>query len=227
MCSWATTLLPNSEAEANLVVDGLGAARSKTHMVPNGVDKRFLNADPTPFIKKYGVKDFILNVGHVGQERKNVLALIQALGQIDHPAVIIGRVFEGRYGEACVNEAKKYKHILLLDRLDNDSELLASAYAACKVFALPSLFETPGIAALEAGLAGAKVVITPYGGPKEYFGELAEYVEPRSVDSIRSGIMKALNAQKDDRLQEHIRREFLWQRVAEMTADAYRLTLAR
>jgi len=42
--------------------------------------------------------------------------------------------------------------------------MLASAYAACDVFVLPSMFETPGIAALEAGLAGAKIVITKYGG---------------------------------------------------------------
>ncbi len=35
-------------------------------------------------------------------------------------------------------------------RLDHDDPLLASAYAAARVFALPSWFETPGLAALEA-----------------------------------------------------------------------------
>jgi len=111
--------------------------------------------------------------------------------------------------------------------LKNDDELLASAYAAADVFVLPSLFETPGIAALEAGLAGAKIVITPYGGTKEYFGTMAEYVEPRSVASIRNGILRALAKKNDSRLQEHIRREFLWQRIAAKTAAVYQDILER
>ena len=41
-----------------------------------------------------------------------------------------------------------------LGRLDHHDPLLASAYAAARVFALPSWFETPGLAALEAGPGG-------------------------------------------------------------------------
>jgi len=144
---------------------------------------------------------------------------------VNHPAVIIGRIIKGEYGDACVREAAKHKHILLIDGLDNSSDMLASAYAACDVFVLPSLFETPGIAALEAGLAGAKVVVTKFGGTTEYFGPMAEYVDPRSVESIRNGVLKALNVSKNPELREHIRKEFLWQRVAERTASAYRQVL--
>jgi glycosyltransferase involved in cell wall biosynthesis len=190
-------------------------------VVPNGVDERFASGDPDLFRKAYGLDKFILNVGHIGHRRKNVLQLIRALGAIDHPAVIIGRIIQGAYGEACVREAAKYKHIRLIDGLGNDSAMLASAYAACDVFALPSLFETPGIAALEAGLAGAKVVITPHGGTKEYFGAMATYVEPGDVASIRSGIETSLQAPKDQRLREHIAGNFLWKHVAKKTADAY------
>ena len=66
-----------------------------------------------------------------------------------------------------------------LGRLDHDDPLLASAYAAARVFALPSWFETPGLAALEAALAGCAVVITPYGSTREYFGGLVAYARPR------------------------------------------------
>ena len=77
--------------------------------------------------------------------------------------------------------------------------LLASAYAACDVFVLPSQFETPGIAALEAGLAGAKIVITPVGGTKRsYFGNNAIYVEPTSTENIAEGILAALKNKKDN-----------------------------
>lgn len=227
ICRWAAKVLPNSRAEGEVVERGLGIPASKIAVIPNGVDERFAHGDPSLFTQRYGVDRFILNVGHIGHRRKNVLALIKALGQIQHPSVIIGRVIAGAYGDACVQEARKHKHILLIDGLKNDDELLASAYAAADVFVLPSLFETPGIAALEAGLAGAKIVITPYGGTKEYFGTMAEYVEPRSVASIRDGILRALAKKNDSRLQEHIRREFLWQRIAAKTAAVYQDILER
>jgi glycosyltransferase involved in cell wall biosynthesis len=161
-------------------------------------------------------------VGHVGHRRKNVLSLIKALGHIDYPAVIVGRIIAGSYGAACVREAAKYKHIVIIEGLKNDSEMLASAYAAADTFVLPSLFETPGIAALEAGLAGAKVVITPHGGTREYFGDMAEYVDPHSVEAIRTGIMRALDRKKDNLLRDHIRKEFLWQHVSRKTAEVYK-----
>ena len=149
VCSWAERVLPNTRAEADLVREGLGVPAGMIRVVPNGVDERFALADPSLFRKTYGLDGFILNVGHTGHERKNVLSLIRALGSIDHPSVIIGRIIRSPYGNACVEEAGKHRQILLLDGLESGSEMLASAYAACEVFALPSLFETPGIAALE------------------------------------------------------------------------------
>ncbi|HTY59169.1 MAG TPA: glycosyltransferase family 4 protein [Bacteroidota bacterium] len=221
ICSWASRVLPNTEAEGKLASEGLGVDPGRIRIVPNGVDERFYTADPTPFIEKYGVRDFILNVGHTGHVRKNVLALIQALSTVDRPSVIIGRFIAGAYGDACRREAAKHRHILLIDGLDHTSDMLASAYAACDTFVLPSQFETPGIAALEAALAGAKVVITPYGGTKEYFGDLATYVEPASVNSIREGVLSALARPKGTELRERVRKNYLWQTVARMTADAY------
>jgi glycosyltransferase involved in cell wall biosynthesis len=226
ICTWASVVLPNSRSEAQLVIRGLGVDARKVHVVPNGVDERFYKADSTLFKKTYGLEGFILNVGHVGHERKNVLSLIKVLGRIDHPSVIIGRIIKGPYGEACVREAAKHRQIFLVDGLESGSELLASAYAACDVFVLPSLFETPGIAALEAGLAGAKLVVTSEGGTREYFGSMARYVSPHSPDSIQKGIEAALGDPKTTGLREHIRKEYLWPRVAEKTAEIYRSVLA-
>ena len=221
VCRWATKVLPNTNAEARLVAEGLGVPPSRITVIPNGVDRRFERADPKLFRRTYGLDQFILNVGHTGHGRKNVLRLIRALSTIKHPAVIIGRIIPGPYGDACVREAAKYPHIRLIDGLDNSSPLLASAYAACDVFVLPSLFETPGLAALEAGLAGAKVVITKHGGTDEYFGSMATYVDPLSVESIRAGIVSALGERSSTDLQVHIRKNFLWQKAAERTASAY------
>lgn len=222
VCSWAERVLPNTEAEGELIRNGYGVSPERVRVVPNGVDERFASGDPDLFRKAFGIENFILNVGHIGHRRKNVLQLIRALGAIDHPAVIIGRIIQGEYGDACVKEAAKHKHIRLIDGLGNDSAMLASAYAACDVFALPSLFETPGIAALEAGLAGAKIVITPHGGTRDYFGEMATYVEPDDEASIRQGIEGALRSAKDTKLKEHIAGRFLWKHVAAQTGSIYK-----
>ena len=225
ICEWSQAVLPNTIDEGSLLEHGIGVPSRKITVVPNGVEPRFEFGDPSLFKKEYGLDRFILNVGHIGPPRKNVLNLIRALKTIDHPAVIIGRITPGTYGERCLAEAKENKNILIIDGLKNDSSMLASAYAAADVFALPSTFETPGIAALEAALSGAKIVITPVGGTKDYFGPLAEYVDPSSPDSIRSGIERALNAPCEAKLKEHIKREFLWSRVAEKTMAVYKTIL--
>jgi len=200
ICDWSRGAAPNTGDERTLIVNGMGIAPKKVEVIPNGVDLRFKHGDPTVFKKRYGVDKFILNVGHIGPERKNVLNLIRALKHIDHPSVIIGKITDGDYARQCMAEAEGAKQIHIIPGLENDSDMLASAYAACDVFTLPSMFETPGIAALEAGLAGAKIVITPYGGTKDYFGSMAEYVDYRSPDSIRQGILTALQRPASDAL---------------------------
>jgi glycosyltransferase involved in cell wall biosynthesis len=94
------------------------------------------------------------------------------------------------------------------------------------VFALPSLLETPGLAALEAGVAGARVVVTPYGGAPEYFGDYALYPEPRSVQAIREAILRAWNASHDpDAQRQHLLSRYSWASVAQETLKAYRQIL--
>ena len=221
VCSWAAAVLPNTQREAELVEHGLGVPGEKIEVIPNGVEQRFHEADPGPFREKYGIRDFVLNVGHIGPPRKNVLRLIRALEDVNVPAVIIGRIEQNEYGLKCLERAKQNPRLVIIDALPNESDLLASAYAACDVFVLPSLFETPGIAALEAGLAGAKIAITKYGGTEDYFGPYAEYIEPTSVELIHHAIISSLNKQKDPALRERIRTKYLWDRVAELTREIY------
>ena len=226
MCSWASVLAANTVAEARLFTEGMGVPEEKVRIVPNGVEPRFERARPSLFRKTYGAEKFILSVGHIGPERKNVLRLIQALEGVNHPAFIIGRIENTPAGNRCIELAKKNPRLTILDSIDHDSDLLASAYAACDVIVLPSRFETPGIAALEAGLAGAKVVITPNGGTREYFAELADYVDPYSVKNIREGIQIALIKNKDKRLRDKIRKDYLWNNVAVQLLSVYKTVVS-
>lgn len=219
MCNWADAILPNTTNEAILIQKSFGIDKSKIFIVPNGVNLKFLDAKPELFIDTYNIKDFILNVGHIGPGRKNLLRLVKVLSKLEIPSVIIGRIEKGEDFNKI--KAASSPNVKFIENIPNDSDLLASAYAACNVFVLPSLFETPGIAALEAGLAGAKIVITKYGGTQEYFGNYAEYVDPFSLKSIEDGIKRAISRPKSNELQTFIKDNFLWDNVARKTKNVY------
>ncbi|MFO0910933.1 MAG: glycosyltransferase [Isosphaeraceae bacterium] len=78
-----------------------------------------------------------------------------------------------------------------MSRVDHEDPSLASAYAAARVVALPSWFETPGLSVLEGALAGAAVVVTPFGCTREYFGSRVLYARPDRPDEIRQALQHA------------------------------------
>lgn len=225
LCRWARLILPNTKSEARLICDGFRIPHTRALVVPNGVDERFAHATPDQFRNMYGGERFILYVGQFDSGRKNTPALLRVLEQLPIKAVLIGSAQDAETREAITAAASKNTRLLVIDQLAHDSELLASAYAACDVFVLPSLFETPGIAALEAALAGAKIVITKYGGTADYFAPWADFVDPRSDVSIHAGILRALDKPKNDELQKHVRKNFLWMEVGRITLEAYEKAL--
>ena len=221
ICQFSTKVLPNTYAEKKFIEKGIGITPGKISVIPNGVEKRFADADSSLFIKTHGLKNFIISVANFGYKRKNMLNLIYALEKIDHPAVLIGTIYNNAYGNRCRERMKKSKNILWLNAVDHDDPILASAYAASKVFVLPSYFETPGLTALEAGLAGANIVITPHGGTKEYFGSMAEYVNPQDISSIKNCITTALDKKPNPELKKHILNNYSYSAIVEKLITVY------
>lgn len=219
----ADIILPNSELEAEHLIRQFNIDRKKMFAVPNGVERRFLHGDPNMFIRRYDIKDFVLFVGVISKGRKNVLRLIKAMNNTDIPLVIIGTPMPSgsHYYNICKKGANDNIHFL--GHIDHDSEVLASAYSAAKVFALPSWAETPGIATLEAGLAGCNIVITNRGSTTEYFKNFATYCNPGSVKSIRNAIIEAYNRERSEELRNHILENYTWDIVAKKTLEAYEL----
>ncbi len=213
-------LMPNSEAEARQLVRYFGADPKKIAVIPNGVDSKYISPDPKPFTDRYHLKDFFLCVGRI-EPRKNQLGLVRAHRGLEKPLVIIGDPVSTYpdYDRQCRKEAGA--NVRFLGSLPHDSDLLRSAYAACDTFVLPSWFETPGLAALEAGLAGAKVLITQGGATKEYFGDRVFYADPLRLSDIRAKMKEAAGASTNGKLSEYIRANYLWKRVAEKVAAAY------
>lgn len=225
ICSKADLLVPNTSDEADLIIKAFNIPSSKVSIVPNGVEPRFTDSDPTYFEEKTGLKDFVLFAGQASAPRKNIQALLQAFQTMKQDLVIIGDFDSSEYSNQCLSLADKNPRVHLISTQAHDSKLLSSAYATCKVFVLPSQFETPGIAAMEAALAGANIAITEVGGTKDYFGNYAEYISPYSIRSISGGIQKALSKPKSDDLKEHILQNFTWDKVAEQTIAQYKAVL--
>ena len=248
VCERADLLLPNTPAEAAWIQSAFGIASTRIQWIPNGVDRRFAEADPRLFEEKTGLQGITLFVGHVVSERKNLLRVIEQYRAADMvpkteglapmtegvtsksvpppPLVLIGQTEGGgAYGEACRQAIERNPDVIALGPMDAEGPMLASAYASARVFLLPSMFETPGIAAMEAAVAGATPVITAYGGTKDVFGDDAIYVEP----SDTKGILEAV-ARAHQQWETHSERggtwsgaqRYSWDVVAQKTLEAYR-----
>ena len=214
----ADILLPNSHTEMAHLRQHLGV-ENKYHVVPNSADLSFACAKPDWFVNEFGVKDFVMCAAYLS-ERKNQLALLRAMKDTDVPLVLTGPA-ENQYAAVCRKEAGG--SVLFTGPMSR--EQIASAYAAAKVHVLPSYYETPGLASLEAALAGCTIVTTDRGCTREYFGDFVYYCDPASEESIRSAILKALEGPPRAGLKEHIVKNFTWDRAGLETLKGYRTVL--
>lgn len=220
----ADMLLPTSVAEAKQLVRFFKIPKDKIFVVYSGVERRFLDADPDLFINEFGISDFILVVGHFCV-RKSQLNFIRAMKGASIPIVFLGDMIPADrwYYEQCRREATD--NMYFLDGVDYSSPLLPSCYAAANTFVLPSTAETPGLSVLEAGLAGAKVVITTCGCTKEYFKNHATYVKPNDLQGIRAATLETYKQKKKSKLRDHILQNHLCEHMARKTIEAYQLVL--
>jgi len=221
LLSNARVLLPNSMAELQLIEKDF-QIKKKYFIIPNCCDKFFYYSKADDFIQKHNLRDFVLCVGRICP-RKNQLSLIKALKKTGLKLVLIGPSGNREYYKKC-NDLTECGDVLFLNSVKHED--LASAYAAAKVHVLPSHFETPGLASLEAGLAGCGIVTTKMDATIEYFRNMAIYCLPYSVKSIKKAVLEAYEKPYDcERLKEHILKNYIWEIAAEKTLKAYEYAL--
>ncbi len=220
MMQTADVVLASTHMEAEQIKRYFFIPKDKIKVVTYGTDEYFADAKKDLFIKKYKLENFVLSVGRI-EPRKNHLNLIRAMNGIDRKLVIIGDPVSHHqdYYQQCRREAGP--NVIFLGSLSQNSEELRSAYAACDVFVLPGWCESPGLAALEAGLAGARLLVTSGGTTKEYFRDMVEYLDPSSAADIQKKILDVLEQKKTDLLKGYIRKRFLWQHTAQQTFNVY------
>lgn len=210
--------LPNSEGEMALFQSKFGFGTDLPYsVVPNGVDpERLESADCTQYDGAFS--ECVLCVGRI-DGRKNQLGIVRALRGSSFPVVFAGQPAPNHstYMEKIRREAGS--SCFFLGQVPNKE--VYRLYKLAKVHCLPSWYETPGLASLEAAASGCNIVITNRGSTREYFGEYAYYCEPSSIESIREAVFRAYNTPRNELLKKHILNNFTWEIAAGKTAEAY------
>ena len=222
----ASHIIANSEVEKQFVGRHFSINPDMVTVVPNGADHLFAESTPDLFVERFGLKDFVLCVG-MFEVRKNQLSLIRALNGTNVPLVFIGNVppTHKKYYESCREEARENVHFV--DFIPHNDPLLASAFAASDTLVLPSWHETTGKVALEAGLAGTKLVITRNAPMEDYIGKFAQYINPADISGMRETIQQSLSKQFPLGLTEYILKNFTWDPIASKRESLYSQILAR
>ncbi len=147
---------------------------------------------------------------------KNQLNLIKAVGE-KHPLHLYGQAaaHQQKYLEACRSVATE--NVIFKGQQSRDD--IRRALVQTKVHALPSFFETTGLATIEALKAGCEVVVSDRGAMKEIYGSHAFYCDPSSTESIGEAIEKAMHAKGDHR--KWVKENFSWSRAAREILDLY------
>lgn len=176
-----------------------GADPAKVEVVPWGVDNR--PADPERVVQMRERLStsgpFVLWVG-TAEPRKNLAGLVAAMQPLTTPLVVVGP--DGWGVDLADTLAPLGERAIRLGRLDRAE--LDAVYALATVFAFPSFDEGFGLPILEAMAQGTAVVTSRGTATEEVAGGAALLVDPHDIDSIRSGIVRALDDQNERNMLE-------------------------
>ncbi len=208
-------LLPNGELEMEQIRHDFQVS-TPYEVIPNGFPQEYLGIDESLFRQQYPEipEKFVLSIARISS-RKNQKWLAQACQELGLTLVLAGPINEPRYFE----EVQAFPNVMYLGTISG--KLLASAYAAASIHAMPSWFETPGLSSLEAGACGTAVLTTDQGCTKEYFRDMAIYVNPFVEEGLVPALEDALNINPEP-LARHIQEHYPWSRIGKLTLKAYK-----
>ena len=203
-----------SEFEKEYMVKGFGIKEDKCIVVP-------LSYSVASVEKAVEKEPFCLHISLLMDERKNVKRLIEAAIKYKFKLVLGGRVHNEEDKERLKSWIGNNDNIEYRGYLSTDE--MMSLYSRAKVFALPSTNEGVGIVALEAAALGCDIVMTSFGGPKEYYNGMAKIVDPYSIDEIGKSIIDLIDGETfQPQLSDHICIHFSMQAISEQLVNAYK-----
>jgi glycosyltransferase involved in cell wall biosynthesis len=238
LASRANHLITISEFSADQITKVIGYDREKITVTHLGVDPDyFIKRTPQKIEEvkaKYNVsKDYFIFVGTL-QPRKNVHRLVQAYISLPSSIrqsiqlLVVGRAREDM--QALVQ---------LLSSNHNSSEIKWLKYVpdedvkcllqGAQAMVYPSLYEGFGLPIVEAFASETPVITSSTTSMPEIAGDAAFYVDPESVNSIRSAMLEVVDnsTQVNEKIRKGLIRakKFNWQSTAAQTVTAYEKVL--
>jgi alpha-1,3-rhamnosyl/mannosyltransferase len=176
----------------------------RVHPVLLGVDSRQFQPASIEAIERSRARhgDFVLSIGLL-TPRKNFPALIEAVARLPDKVrlVIVGRPSDGvqavRETVERLGMEGRFDH---LERVDQ-AELLA-LLGACRVYAVPSLYEGFGLTVLEAMACNTPVVCSDAASLPEAAGDASLLVDATQPEAIENALRQVL---EDSALAESLR----------------------
>lgn len=203
----------------------LGSQSTKT------INTIYLAADSTYKVTKKNIdsQKYLLAMGDFA-ERKNSSGVINAY------ELLSKKIKQECSLKVVVSSSKyvnKFVRLAQIAGIESQMETLVSIskkelrnyYINAQAFIYPSLYEGFGLPILEAMASGCPVITSDYGAMKEVADGAAALVNPKSIRSIRNGILKVVNDAKLRSLltAKGLKRskEFSWRKTAQETLKVY------
>lgn len=218
-------LLPNAFTELEKIEEHLDFHSSSYVVVPNAVDESSIRAALEECSGEFSrYRGWIACIGRI-DIRKNQMSLIKAIEGTDYRVVFVGRKSPGHieYANKVVSIIKNSPQMDWIEQMPNKD--IYRLCKECRVSALPSWFETPGLVSLEAAAMGCNIVVSSEGTTRDYFGDSAFYCDVNNPASIKAALDKAYAAAYDEAFGRKILDEYTWDRAAEKTIEGYELAL--
>ena len=217
----ADHLIALGEVERQMLIDGYGVTPQKVSIVHNGIGEEFFHAHAEPFRRQFGIDgDFVLHTGQIG-DVKNQLGLVRALKGTEIKIVLIGHsgTLSADYLQACLRDGGA--QVRYVGEVAH-GELIASAYTACRVVAVPSKHEGMPNSVLEGLAADRPVVLTRnHSIDLALPAEVAVEVDADDADSIRDGVLRFWRNPPPPGHARAVVEHLTWDAVADKLATVY------
>ena len=126
-------------------------------------------------------EDFILSVGRIWDDAKNICALAKSAYDLPWPVYVAGeQKHPGGGGSAAFDGVNRLGFL--------PPESLAPWYAAASVYALPARYEPFGLTILEAALSGCALVLGDIPSLRELWDDAAVFVDPDQGEALQDEI---------------------------------------
>ncbi len=233
----ADAIVAGSDEDRTHLIKDYGVKPGRVHVIPGGVDLQLFSPRPRCLARSrvgFGREPVALFVGRM-EPVKGVETLLRALALVGNGSTNGNGVCLALIGGAS-GPSPYLRHLEDLARTLGVSEHLEflgpkshaelpDYYSAADCCVFPSLYESFGLAALEALACGAEVVASDTGGFRQTLGQAkcALLVPPGDAQSLARAIHQVIAKPCSRRgLREKAAKNFTWARAASRLAELYK-----